>query len=238
MRKSVAALLLGAFAAIQSLPALGGPITVPAGLLPGEQYRLAFVTITTRDATSSNIADYNSFVTTAANSVPQLTALGTTWTAIASTASVNADDNTNTNPGVSAGVPIYNLGGALVAINNQALWGTVVPQEGAGPPLSAPIWIDERGDPPFQTGVWTGTSPYGTARSPLGSVGTPTFGLNTKKDSNWISFGEGGTPPPDQNLYAISGVLTVPTPEPSTMVLACLAAAGLTIVAIRKRRTR
>jgi hypothetical protein len=42
---------------------LAAPITVPTGLNPGDRYRLAFVTSTTRDARSSNIADYNLFVT-------------------------------------------------------------------------------------------------------------------------------------------------------------------------------
>jgi len=37
-------------------------VTVPPGLNPGDPYRLVFVTSTTRDALSSAIADYNSFV--------------------------------------------------------------------------------------------------------------------------------------------------------------------------------
>jgi hypothetical protein len=83
------------------------PITAPPGLDPGDQYRLAFVTSTLRDATSANIADYNAYVTTVANAVPELLALATTWTAIGSTASVDARDNTGTNPNVEAGVPIF-----------------------------------------------------------------------------------------------------------------------------------
>lgn len=72
--------LLGAvaccLAATASLQAV--PIPVPTGLAPGDNYRLAFVTSTTRDATSSAIADYNDFVTAAALAVPELAALGTT----------------------------------------------------------------------------------------------------------------------------------------------------------------
>ena len=41
--------------------------TVPTGLNGGDQYRLVFVTSTTRDATSSDIADYNAFVNYAAS---------------------------------------------------------------------------------------------------------------------------------------------------------------------------
>ncbi len=39
-------------------------VVVPPGLNPGDQYRLVFVTDGTRDATSTNINDYNNFVTT------------------------------------------------------------------------------------------------------------------------------------------------------------------------------
>lgn len=108
------------------LGAMAAPITVPAGLNPGDQYRLAFVTGTVRDATSTNIADYNNFVTTAANSEPALAALSTTWNAIASTNSINARDNTTTNPFVSAGVPIFRLDGNLVAASNADLWDGAV----------------------------------------------------------------------------------------------------------------
>ena len=54
----VSALLLGT--ASQSLAQV---TTVPPGLSPGDPYRLAFVTSTTRNALSSSIAVYNTFVT-------------------------------------------------------------------------------------------------------------------------------------------------------------------------------
>src|SRR5580704_3029880 len=104
------------------LTAIAGPITVAPGVPAGDQYRLAFVTTTTTDATSSNIAYYNTIVTNAANLEPALQSLGTIWTAIASTSMVAARDNTNTNP-MSVGFPIYNLAGQLVANSNPDLWG-------------------------------------------------------------------------------------------------------------------
>ena len=117
MKRNLASLLLfHASFVLAPLTASAAPITVPTGLNPGDQYRLAFVTSTTRDATSSNIADYNAFVTAAANSVPQFVALGTTWHAIGSTAAVAARDNTNTNFTVNpSGQPIYNLKGTLLS---------------------------------------------------------------------------------------------------------------------------
>src|SRR5262245_19190294 len=99
--------------------ASGIPITAPTGLNPGDLYRLAFVTSTTRSAYSSNIDDYNTFVTNVANTVPELASLGTTWKAIGSTATVDARDNTGTNPvpdGV--GVPIFLLNDTLLAADN------------------------------------------------------------------------------------------------------------------------
>ncbi len=90
---------------------------IPSGLSLGNQYRLVFTTSGTRDATSTNIDDYNTFVTTQANQSSALTALGTTWTAIVSTFSTNALTNTSTDPSPSGvtGVPIYLVSGLRVA---------------------------------------------------------------------------------------------------------------------------
>ena len=52
---------------------------VPTDLNPGDQYRLAFVSSTTRNATSNNIADYNSFVDGLGD-----TAIASDWRAIVS----------------------------------------------------------------------------------------------------------------------------------------------------------
>lgn len=109
---------------VPPMAALGGPITVP-DLPAGTQYRLVFVTSTTLAVTSSDIGTYNNFVNSLANTPGGPLDGLSTWTAIASTAAVAAEDNTSTNPGVSTGVPIYNLGGDLVASSNAALLGYV-----------------------------------------------------------------------------------------------------------------
>ena len=67
IKKTAAAMLLSS--------AQAAPIIVPTGLNPGDTYRLVFVTSTGRDGTSSNIADYNAFVTASANSQAALAAL-------------------------------------------------------------------------------------------------------------------------------------------------------------------
>ena len=74
-------------------PAHAAAITLPAGLNPGDPYRIIFVTSTLRDATSSIMADYNTFVTDAANTDAHLAALGTQWFLLGSTVEVNALTN-------------------------------------------------------------------------------------------------------------------------------------------------
>ena len=215
------------------------PVTVPAGLAPGEQYRLAFVTSTTTYASASNIHYYNNFVNNLANTAGSPLDGLSTWTAIGSTDSIAARDNTLTHPGVNPDYPIYNLAGDLVASNNAALWNT------ASVALANPIDIFESGllAPP-NTYVWTGTLSDGTPNSLGGGAlgdgsgfardGSTTGGISAS--DGWIYYGYDGQLIHEFSMYAMSGVLTVPTPEPSSIVLAGLAAAGLAVAAIRKRR--
>ena len=233
MPKSIVVFLLAVIAAIPSLPALAAPITIPVGLNPGDHYRVAFVTSTTTTAASSSIADYNALVTTTANSSGPLAALGTTWTAIASTLAVNAEDNTNTNPAFSAGVPVYNLAGSLVAPNNSVLWGATFTTF-----LSDRVDITETGAT-YTNLVWTGTHEFGVGAGiyTLGSGNSVYYaGLAGDSSRNWMAYSGIGPTSLLFPLYGLSGVLTVPVPEPSSMVLACLAAAGLVLASLRRRR--
>ena len=93
--------------------------TLP-NLTPGSQFRYVFVTSGTRNATSTNIADYNTFVNNAASTGSSTSTIPGAWTVIGSTATVNARDNTATTG--TGGVPIYRLDGALVANNYSDLW--------------------------------------------------------------------------------------------------------------------
>jgi len=127
-------------------------VTQPTGLSPGDSYRLAFVTAGTRDATSTNIADYNTFVTNAANAVPDLASLGTTWTAIVSTKTVDARDNTLTNVANSGlGVPVFLLNDTKLVNSNADLWDG-----------SIDVAFDQTElDTAIVSQVWTGTTSIG-----------------------------------------------------------------------------
>ena len=193
------------------------PITVPTNLNPGDQYRLAFITSGTRDATSSDIDDYNDFVQAAADAVPQLAALGTTWKAIGSTATVDARDNTGTNPS-STGLPIFLLNDTKLADNNADLWDGSIDEA---------LNVLEFGTPSPAALVWTGTAFTGVASSVVGALGETSAGAgdNSATISQWVDipfdliFTNASLP-----LYAIGGVLTVPeVPEPSTLLLTSIA---------------
>jgi hypothetical protein len=116
----------------------GGPLTGQLGVLDlsangginpvtgsvwqaGDQYRLAFVTSQTTQATSTDISSYNSFVQAAAAAAGHG---GVNWRVIGSTASNAARDNTETNPSINgAGVAIFAMdGSSKIADNNNDLW--------------------------------------------------------------------------------------------------------------------
>ena len=168
-------------------------------LPPGTQYRLAFVTSTTRNATSPSIADYNAFVTGVANTQPDLTALSTTWTVIGSTVPVSAIANTMTDPTPAGdnGVPIFRLDGVKIADHYDDLWDSS---------LDATLSIDETGGTVLAF-LWTGSTstglPYPSFE--LGSA-TPIIGSTLQSDLHWISTGTSLSVP--RSFYAMSGVLT------------------------------
>jgi len=220
--------------------AVAAPITTPGDLVNGQQYRLAFVTSTRRDALSTDIADYNAFVTAAANSQAALTSLGTMWTAIGSTATVDARDNTGTNPLTDGlGVPIYLLDGSTRIADNYAdLWDNSI---------ASLLGIQEDGTPApglsgggtfFTESVHTGTFTTGEGfpGRELGNVLVES-GL-TFTTSPWVAnslfFNT------DQlRFFAISDVLTVGATasisEPGAAILLSLGVIGLMHRRMRRR---
>jgi len=96
-----------------------GGVVIPTGLTEGDPYHLAFVTSGTRTGNSTDIAVYNTFVQdqAAMNSSLTGTNVGVTYTAIASTETVDASDN------ALVEAPIYLLDGTTkVADGFSDLW--------------------------------------------------------------------------------------------------------------------
>lgn len=232
--------LLAAAMAVVALPlasvsARADLMLIPAGLGPGDQFRVAFVSSEKRDALSSNIADYDQFVTGLAVAAGIDTYFGSpvTWQVLGSTSSVSAISRVPlTSP------PLYDIYGSKVADSGADLWdGTI----------DSAIFYDERGFAAVDEAVFTGTLPDGSAAEfPLGGglgFALTGYGLAHFVITNdlWVRQGDRLSAEPAQ-LYGVSGVLTVPSaaavPEPASLTLVLV---GLTTLAggeVLRRRGR
>ncbi|MDB4226378.1 T9SS type A sorting domain-containing protein, partial [Flavobacteriaceae bacterium] len=173
----------------------------------GDTYRLVFISSTTRNATSTNIADYNAHVQNAANAA----GLGSvTWYAIGSTATVDAIDNTQTNVADVDGAFFLMDGSTIVSTSNADFWD--------GHSNAQAIRLDEYGNqylplnsslPWYQYGpAWTGTRTNGTSSGELGAA-TVTLGLGSSAASagQWTARSSGA----NSTLYYVYGMSEVLT---------------------------
>jgi hypothetical protein len=226
-----------ALATLGTSAAQAALVVVPPGLNPGDQYRLVFVTDGKRDATSTNINDYNNFVTSQVTGSALATALTTagfnlgtiTWKAIGSTSATSAKVNTGTD-GSQPDVPIYLIDGNRVANNNADLWdGSILTGIDRTPQESVGFFF-----------VWSGTSDDGTVGGALGSNVATVGVAGAFLGSAWINE-SGKVGSEEYRFYGISTVLTVPTPavtvpEPSSL-LGFITLGGLMLGgAVRKSR--
>lgn len=225
-RLMATAILLGLSMAAQ---VEGGPITTPAGLSPGDEFRVVFVTDGTTTATSANIADYNTFVNAQAAGATYNGQL-VTWDAIGSTESTSAITNVG-----QTDTPVYLSDGTLVTSNTGAtgLWSGS---------LSHSIDEDLSGSTTLQAFVWTGTESNGNhdPGNSLGDFFSSLYGATARSDAGWTSFST-LSPSNQFALYGISQVLVVPqaVPEPSGLILLGTAlGAGVLIVPVPRRRDR
>jgi len=200
--------------------------TTPAGLTPGTQYQLIFVTSDTTFATSTTIGDYNTFVNTEAALNATLAAFdtmnGVTWSVIGSTPSISASTNA-----VSTGL-VYNLENIEVA--SAGVYGGT---------LLAAVGYDENGAASTNA-VWTGSTTTGGIAGGINDLGQtfPNNGYADVATGAWINDGNAVFSNNGLSLYAISSVITVPTssstPEPGTLALT--ACASLLLIAMRVRK--
>jgi hypothetical protein len=222
MKKIFAALLLLYF------PSANASLVVPVGLNPGDTYHVIFVSSTVRDATSSNITDYDAHVQAAADVAGIGTSIGVNWLALASTESISAKDHLApafTDPTA----PIYNQNGDLISATFLGLW------DGA---LDAPVLFDEH-QMELVNEVWTGTNHLGNGVSPieLGAVGSVNamYGNSSLITTSWVEFSN-NLRVANVSLYGVSGVLTVSqVPLPAAVWLFGTALIGL--VGFSRRRT-
>jgi hypothetical protein len=196
----------------------------PDGLTSGDPCRVMFVTSTTRDATSEDINDYNSFVQDVADASGTFGGIDLTWKAVTSTHPWHALDNTDTagdawRPKFS----IYPVDGTKVSETRNGIWNWG---------NDVPIKVDEFGNVVANdTRVWTRTNWAGYVVSagyypPLHRLGAaePQIGLAHGTGRDWIEHTTAHNSS-SHSLYAISSTITA-VPEPGSFCLLVLAGLG------------
>lgn len=158
--------------------AQAGPMLMtPAGLSPGQSFHFVFVTDGTTPATNSDIAFYDSFVTTQAGGATYNGSV-IPWVAIGTTPTDSAIVHVGQSPD-----PVYLPDGTLITSNTTStgLWSGT---------LLHPIDEDLTGVH-SPTNVWTGTNAQGTQDVVIGTplpLG-PSFGLTGTGQTTASNFG-------------------------------------------------
>jgi hypothetical protein len=238
--KSVVTHLVAVLVALVCLgflsPLAAAPLATPTGLAPGTHFRFIYVTTGTTTATSTDIADYNSFVQTQASGA---TYAGTTvnWKAVGSTLTVGARENVGD---YGSSVPVYLVNGTRIADglgrSPGGLWNagrTSFPQ-----PVNVGI---DGAIIASNFYAWTGSAYNGTAFAVLGNLSLVTAGDIRRTDDFWLSDSS-AAPSTALRLYAVSEELVVPaaTPVPTLSQWALIALglllAGLALIQLRGSR--
>ena len=181
----------------------------PSALAGGTTFRLLFMTSTTRNAQSTNIADYNTFVQTRAKAGHSAItdSCDNLFKVVGSTSSVNARVNTNSESS-DTDAAIYWLNGPKAADNYADFYD--------GSWDSGDTRRNESGGGISANATYIGTNTDGTAHSnPLGS-GRPRLGLFVG-NSNPLSGLDGGTNTALVNFYGLSPIFKVALPQSITI---------------------
>ncbi len=198
--------------AATTVPAAWG--LIPSGLGAGDSFRLIFTTSGKRNATATDIADYNSFVQTAAAAGhADIQQYNSGFRVVGSTADVDARDNTATTyTSADKGVAIYWLGGNKVADEYEDFYDETWDDEAnakdeSGSDRSTSLGTDKplTGSDHNGTEAFSGASSraLGASSVQLGSPNSSTSG-NGPLSSN-ASTGNSSTRP----LYGLSPVFRV-----------------------------
>ena len=190
---------------------------IPSGLGVGDQFRLIFLSSTKRNASSTSIGDYNTFVQTrAAAGYAAIQSYSSGFTVVGCTQAVDARNNTGTrHNSADRGVPIYWLDGSKVADDYQDFYDETWDNE-ANPK-------NESGNNGLDTSQtnnqpWTGCKHNGTEAFPGGgflsaalgkefvTTGVPntTFSTDSPLSSNITADGSNNRP-----MYGLSEVFQV-----------------------------
>ena len=217
-----------------------GPLNAgdnPATGLPwalDDQYHLAFVTSTTHNATSTDIAVYNAFVQSVADSAGSLvkTAGAVAWKAMVSAYGPPVvDARTNLGVGGGGGYATFRLDSVMLAPD----YDTMIDAVGKVFIDGVYLTVNEAGVDTGDGRVWTGTNHTLMAdlgRGPLGDADdTAANGKIVAEGGHWCC--DTWATSTSSRMYAMSEALEI-VPEPATMAL--LGIGGLGVLLRRKRR--
>ena len=207
---------------------------VPQGLGVGDRFRLIFISSTTRNGSSSDIADYNTFVqTAAANGHADIQSHSSTFRVVGSTADVDARDNTATTyTSADKGVAIYWLGGNKVADDYEGFYdgdwddeANAKDESGSNRSTSGATNYPLTGSDHDGTEAFTGLNSRALGSTSFIRIGQPNFSAS---GDGPLSSGLTAPSNSSQPLYGLSGVFVVAVASDDA-TLSALSLSGITL---------
>ena len=201
---------------------------LPGGLGAGDHFRLIFVSSGTRNAQPTDIADYNTFVQTAAAAGhTDIQGHSSNFRVVGSTAAVDARDNTatrytgddtaTTNDDGDLGVPIYWLGGNKVADEYRDFYDEDWEDEANAKDESGNDRSTSGGNRPFTGSDHDGTEAFDNSNASR-ALGADFVQLGVPNDASGgpLSFGGADSKTDSHPLYGLSPVFRVEGQTTST----------------------